>query len=695
VTRGASLLVLGCFLASLGVWIWRAQPRKSVHRWFGAYTLSMATWVLAIAGLQSLWWPNVASRLAFASASLIPASFLAFTRVYPGANAAWRTVPVYAALACGLALAVCAVISDLLVRDVVIVDGGLHRETGPLYRVFTAYFLVVWLAALATFVNNWRRARGLARVQLQHLGIGLLISGAGGITTNLLVPAFTGSSAYSGLGPYFLVPMVAVVAHAIVRHRLLDLRPVIHQGLALGIGIAISSYVAIALARSTGVITVEVPIAVLVIFGSVAVAFSAPVLPIVRRTIDQYLLTGQPDAERTLVDATSRLMRVMPRDKLAAEVVQILRSSVQAETITVIVGEAATSHWEVLHREHPSDDFDAMIGQAWRLVETLGAGVQLLEAGPKHRSLESLYASLRQTGVEIWFGIRRDAAAGVVLLGPRKLGRSYFAQQLSLLESLSPIVAAAVEIDILHRRHLALGRARERDAHLARTAHLYATLAHEIRTPLTTISNFVSMLPERLDDPEYRELLMRLVPAEVERIVALAERLRGLGPPDRTPGQRVNLTAILSDVVALQRAASQRHVQVVLENIEVAPIVGDAQALTQLFGNLLQNAIEASPDGGRVWIGLRGTELSVSVEIVDEGPGIPGSVRERAFEPFVTTKPHGLGLGLSICREIVEAHHAELHFEPGPEGVGTRAIVNFFHAEPVEGHEFKQVVGER
>lgn len=675
-TQGASLPLPGVFLAGLSLYIWRADPRSSVHRWFGAYTFSMALWVLAIAGLQALLWPNFSSRLTFTGASLIPASFLAFTRVYPGAGERWRTPYVYAALAVGTVLAACALGTDLLVRDVAIVENRLRRETGPLYRVFTVYFLVVWLGALATFSNNWRRAKGLARVQLQHLGVGILISGVGAITTNLLIPALTGSSAYSGVGPYFLLPMVGLVAHAIVRHRLLDLRPVIHYGLAYIVGIGGVSFIIIALAREADVVTVQAPIAVLIVLGVIAATLSAPVFPALRRMVDQYLLSDEPDIERTLVDATTRLTRVMPRENLAAEVVAILRRAVQPETITVIVGEAGTSQWDILHRDHRAPEFDDVPGQVWRLTDSLGPGVQLLEGSEQDSRFGALFGTLRDAGVDIWFGIRRDAAAGVVLLGPRRLGRAYFAQQLELLESLSPIIAAAVEIDILHRRQLAVDRARERDAHLARTAHLCATLAHEIRTPLTTISNFVSVLPERVDDPEYRELLMRLVPAEVERIVGLAERLRGLGPADRT-SQRINLMGILNDVAALERAATPRDVKGLLEESEVPPLVGDPQALTQLFGNLLRNAIEASPDGSRVRISVRTTGVAVTVEIEDEGPGSPGSVRDRAFEPFVTTKPRGLGLGLSICREIAEAHNAELRFETGSGGVGTLAIVNF------------------
>src|SRR5262245_33867694 len=162
--QGGILIGLGVYIAGLGVYTWRARPRSSVHQWFGAYALSLALWVLAIAGLQLLWWPNLASRLAFASASLIPPCLLAFTRVYPSGGDAWRTRPVLIALAFGCLLAIGSLVTDLIVHDVHLVEAALQRQTGPLYPAFALYFLTIWVA-IGTFIAKWRHAKGLARVQ--------------------------------------------------------------------------------------------------------------------------------------------------------------------------------------------------------------------------------------------------------------------------------------------------------------------------------------------------------------------------------------------------------------------------------------------------------------------------------------------------------------------------------------------------
>src|SRR5438094_4749620 len=196
-------------------------------------------------------------------------------------------------------------------------------------------------------------------------------------------------------------------------------------------------------------------------------------------------------------------------------------------------------------------------------------------------------------------------------------------------------------------------------------ARFYAGLAHEIRNPLAAISNFISMLPDRFDDPEYRATAVRLLPIEVARIVRLADRLRLMAPSEGGNLSVIAIPPLLNDIVAIHSpAAREQRVKIVLQCPEELPkIQGDPSQLVQLFVNLLRNAIEAMPDGGTVTIEAdrskgRVGAASVIVRVLDEGVGIDPSVRPKIFDPFFTTKPSGTGLGLSICREIADFHRA-------------------------------------
>jgi two-component system sensor histidine kinase AtoS len=231
----------------------------------------------------------------------------------------------------------------------------------------------------------------------------------------------------------------------------------------------------------------------------------------------------------------------------------------------------------------------------------------------------------------------------------------------------------------------ALERNQRRVEHFAMMARFYAGIAHEIRSPLTAISNFVSMLPDRFDDPEYRETAIRLLPHEVGRIVRLADRLRLMAPSEDGQLSSVALAPLLADIVSIHApAAEENRVTITLSSGDDIPkIIGDPSQLIQLFVNLLKNGVESMPQGGALLIHCytRPEGDVVTVDFIDSGIGIEQTIRGKIFEPFFTTKPLGTGLGLSICREIADFHRARLMLIPRAPAPGTIARVEFSAAD--------------
>jgi two-component system sporulation sensor kinase A len=215
--------------------------------------------------------------------------------------------------------------------------------------------------------------------------------------------------------------------------------------------------------------------------------------------------------------------------------------------------------------------------------------------------------------------------------------------------------------------------------HLTVMARFYAGIAHEIRSPLAAISNFIAMLPDRFDDPEYRDTAARLLPMEVARIVDLADRLRLMAPSEDGKMSVVELSTLLNDLVTLHApAAEEVNVRIVLHATEhPISVLGDRSQLIQLFVNLVKNATEAMPQGGTITIQCSESSETVTVEVIDEGTGFPSALRANLFQPFFTTKPQGTGLGLSICREIADFHRASLDLLPRTDYRGTIARVVF------------------
>jgi signal transduction histidine kinase len=164
---------------------------------------------------------------------------------------------------------------------------------------------------------------------------------------------------------------------------------------------------------------------------------------------------------------------------------------------------------------------------------------------------------------------------------------------------------------------------------------------------------------------------------EIARLEKMLQTFLDFARPPRPEKQPVDIRSLVVRTLAFVRPRAGGQ-DVVLHGPEVEDplwIEGDESQLRQVLLNLLLNALDAMPEGGNVWVDVdttappsalvaderRQTERPhISIRVRDDGPGMPTEVSERIFEPFVSTKPNGIGLGLSICRRIVESHDGQI-----------------------------------
>ncbi|MCC3377343.1 ATP-binding protein [Cohnella sp. REN36] len=208
-----------------------------------------------------------------------------------------------------------------------------------------------------------------------------------------------------------------------------------------------------------------------------------------------------------------------------------------------------------------------------------------------------------------------------------------------------------------------------RSEKLSVVGQLAAGVAHEIRNPLTALKGFTQLLHRNAAaDGKYFEIMM----AELDRINYIVGEFMVLSKPHHRPEQKTeDLHDILNGIVPIV------DTQAILNNVEIAivpPPVGgttvrcDVNQIKQVLINLLKNAIEAMPDGGRIEVRYVHDphKGEVTVRIEDDGPGIPPELLQRLGEPFFTTKEKGAGLGLMVCYKIVESHGGRLAIRNRP-----------------------------
>ncbi len=234
-----------------------------------------------------------------------------------------------------------------------------------------------------------------------------------------------------------------------------------------------------------------------------------------------------------------------------------------------------------------------------------------------------------------------------------------------------------------------------------------AMLAHEVKNPLSGIRGAAQLL-ERDASPSDRDLT-RLICEEADRIVALVDRMEMFSdsrPLERAP---VNIHEVLEHVRKLAQSGFARHLRFIEQyDPSLPPVHGNRDLLVQVLLNLVKNAAEAAPKvGGEILLTTRyrqgvrlavpgvGTrvELPLEIGIQDNGPGIPEDLRDHIFDPFVTTKVGGKGLGLALVAKIVGDHGGivELGGEPRRTVARLRLPVAPFEAKAKEAHEAGEV----
>lgn len=255
--------------------------------------------------------------------------------------------------------------------------------------------------------------------------------------------------------------------------------------------------------------------------------------------------------------------------------------------------------------------------------------------------------------------------------------------QMRLLETLADQAAVAIERTVLVADIEAAKVDSERER--LRSA-LLSSLSHDLRTPLVSILGAASSLTSYgglLDDGGRRDLA-QTIQDEAERLNRYVQNLLDMTRLGAGALKPRTDWADLRDIVAaaverIGRLARAHTIQV--EIADGMPLLRvDAVLLEQVFFNLLDNACKYAPPGTAIKVWANRTPKHISIEVLDQGPGIPAEEREKVFEMFYRVKQtdsqSGTGLGLAVCRGIVEAHGGTIHIDAGMNGVGAAIVIH-------------------
>ncbi len=219
-----------------------------------------------------------------------------------------------------------------------------------------------------------------------------------------------------------------------------------------------------------------------------------------------------------------------------------------------------------------------------------------------------------------------------------------------------------------------LEAARQRSERLAAAGALTAGLAHEVRSPMNAIGLAAQRLERKFPEDDERRQMAARIGGEVRRLEGTLRTFLELASPVGSQRELVDLAQLTGEVLKLLEAEAEA------KGVLLTPVEGtatasiDPEAMRRALINLIRNAIQASPREGQIFVDISADRDQVEIRIVDQGPGIDPDLAGQVFDPFVTGRESGTGLGLALVRRVIGEHNGSVSLRSLPER-GAEAII--------------------
>ncbi|MBX3427828.1 MAG: hypothetical protein KF688_19265 [Pirellulales bacterium] len=400
----------------------------------------------------------------------------------------------------------------------------------------------------------------------------------------------------------------------------------------------------------------------------------------VRQALDRYHALKLPaymdEATRSAVAAGKLLQQLRASGTLSADA-PLASQVAELPRLIEAAHDAAPDEYAAIRQAITRETLAAAMEllNANRLELTEQSRQNRLLAGRVGTSLALLGVSGAAAGLLAGFGVARGVASSIAELGGslQSLTASLAAGEpaLSPAAGLPELVAAMSQVRAKTEGIVTeLERTRETAARadqLAAVGQLAAGIAHELRNPLTAVKLLTDAAIEQHEPLALNELIV--VRDEADRMQQMLQTFLDFARPPRLVRRSVDLSDVARQTIELAKSRADRlGVMLVLDATDVVELEADPQQLRQVLVNLIFNAIEAQPGGGRIDVAVRTAGERAIVEVADRGPGISPQIVARLFEPFVSTKETGVGLGLAVSQRIIASHGGRVEGFNPPSG---------------------------
>ena len=666
----------------LAIFVYAKGRNVKVNRDFALFMLCMAFWNIDILGIRlapnddsaELWGKIFRPGLIF-----LPATFLRFVVSFIRPQ---TSIPKYHRHVLQATYFTALLFSLLnwtpyFTGDAVRYPWGYTVQSGPAYFYFIVSFIAFMLVGVGLLIHNYFESELYQKHRIRYFILALIISFFLGIFNFL--PMF-GFEVYP-FGNLAILGGSIILSYTIVQHRLMDFSMFMAKGLSYILCftiLAIPYSFLILLLEESFFKRTEIPFTLIIIFlGVTSILVFEMLKARMDRTMHHLVIKDKYNYHQILRDFSRRLVTIVDLDRLLNMLADTIEKSMGVQKISIFLVDPEKKNFRPrLLRDFPKGEPITISEPAIQFLQDRREAILRIELDWVENKpvAKELAALISQFETEVFLPlIFMDRLIGFITLGPKAEEQIYYPEDLNLLYPLANQVAIAIEnsnlYDSLKKSQTIIRRADR----LSSLGTLVASLAHEIRNPLVSIKTFTQLLPERIEDEEFRNYFLKVASGEIDRLTGLINELLGFARPTEPRLEGEDIHAIIDKMeVLIATEARKKNISLHKNYAPDLPQVRiDAEQIKQVLLNILLNAIQTIRGEGEIWIETRMVQVPleekiepfIQVEVRDTGVGIPQENLERIFDPFFSTRPEGSGLGLAISHNIIHDHRGFIAVE--------------------------------
>lgn len=684
-------LVAFAFNAALLVIVLRRQPKSAIHRAFSLFLLSMALWGLTIFGMRAS--PSLETALVWERGALTVGPWMAvfiyhFSFLFGGLRP--PQVLLWGGYAAAAGLSVMS-FSGLTLSEMQLKPYGYAPVLGGLFTLYAIGTNLLGLGGLWNLIQTYRDPRSTdEKNRAAYIIMGMAFIFLGGITDVLPILGI----AFYPLGMVGNLLFAILTSIAILRHRLLDITIILRKGAAYSVvsALVVGVYVGLVFLVNSAFQSWAIPLSLLANLLLVLVVATGlqPALSRIQRTVDRWFYRERYDYIEALARFSRETKDTTDLEALSSSLVNNVTLAMQCSRTCLLLPLPRSNDFALRSSWGIEDDSHVLLRATSPLVSWLQrydgvlSGddldvVPLLQAMPAEER-----QALAKTGGALIVPMKtRSSLTGVLILGEKLSQQPYSAEDIAILQTVTQQAAVNFEnarlYQELREQITELQNTRDqliRSEKLAMVGKLAANVAHEINNPLQSILNETFLLASSLsvEDPNKSDLA--IIESEALRARGIVRSLLDFARQREPQKESLDINDLIESLIPLVRSYPQSMAVELRTELDNDPprVQADPGQLTQVFLNLITNALDSMPKGGRLTINTAHLGENVIIAFKDTGMGISREGQSRIFEPFFTTKAHGSGLGLPISQGIIDAHGGDIAVESEP-GKGTTFTV--------------------